>query len=66
MIDNVKDFFAIEECQVPALLDIQLSESDIELACQELSTSSSPGADGLPASLLKTFRKELNKPLYIL
>ena len=39
---------------------------DIEKACAELKTYSAAGADSVPASLLKTCRKELSRPLYIL
>ena len=65
LVDNVKEFFT-RDAGGPSLPDIQFSESDIEFACQELSCSSAPGPDGLPASLLKTCRRELSKPLYIL
>ena len=46
--------------------DIDFSEMDIESACEELDSSSSPGADGVPASLLKICRKELKQPHHIL
>ena len=36
------------------------------MACSELSTTSPPGPDGVPAALLKVCRKELSLPLYIL
>ena len=48
------------------LSDIAFTEADVEIACSELSSSSAAGADGVPASLLKTCRKELRKPLYTL
>ena len=47
----------------PDLSDIKF---DMEVACSELSSSSAAGADGVPASLLKTCKSELKKPLYIL
>ena len=65
LIDDVKDFFTTD-IDGSSLSDLKFSEVDIELACQELSTSSAPGADGLPASLHKTCRNELSKPLHIL
>ena len=65
LVDNVRDFFATGG-DGPDLSDVKFSESDIELACLELNPSSAPGADGVPASLLKTCRKELSKPLLIL
>ena len=61
-VDNVRDFFSSNPAG-PNLSDIEFNETDIELACQELSSSSAPGADGVPASLLKTCRKELRTPL---
>ena len=35
------------------LQDIMFTEQDIEWACKELKSSSSPGPDGVPADLLK-------------
>ena len=46
--------------------DIQFSPADIEKACAELKSTAAPGPDGVPASLLKTCRKQLSKPLHIL
>ena len=65
LVNNVDDFFNTEN-QGPALSDINFSELDIEVACQELKSSSAPGADGLPAAFLKTCRKELRKPIFVL
>ena len=65
LIDNVNDFFTTD-VEGPSISDIKFSETDIELACQELSSSSAPGPDGVPASLLKSCRKELSRQLYIL
>ena len=48
------------------LQDIDFSEEDIEKACAELKSCSAGGADGVPAQMLKTCRKELAKPLYYL
>ena len=50
----------------PSLSDITFSEEDIQAACLELRSCSAAGADGVPASLLKTCSKELSRPLYIL
>ena len=50
----------------PSLSDFNFSEEDIEKAFAELKAYSSPGADGVPASLLKCCKKELSKPLFIL
>ena len=64
-MNDAKEFFA-EGGATHALTDIQFSIYDIELACSELKASSAAGADGIPASLLKTCRKELSKPLFLL
>ena len=65
-VDNLKEFFFDQEGEGPTLADIEFTEEDIEAACAELKTSSAAGADGVPASLLKTCRKELSRPLFIL
>ena len=63
----MKDFFQSNHVgDSQSLTDIMFSEDDIEAACAELKSSSAAGADGVPASLLKTCRKELRRPLYIL
>ena len=49
-----------------SLNDFSFSPEDIEKECSELKSNAAPGADGVPASLLKTCRKELSKPLYML
>ena len=50
----------------PLLNDIKFTEVDIEMACKELKSSSSPGPDGVPAVLLKTACHELRRPLFLL
>ena len=65
-VENAKEFFSQSCGDIPSLSDIEFSEMDIEMACQELNPSSAAGADGVPAALLKTCRKELRKPLFIL
>ena len=67
-IPNMEEFFKVDNSMPtgPILTDIEFSEADIEYACSELSGSSSPGPDGVPATLLKVCRKELSAPLYIL
>ena len=67
-IPDMKEFFKVDSSQPtgPILTDFEFSKSDIEYACDELSATSSPGPDGVPASLLKYCRKELSTPLYIL
>ena len=67
VVEDVQDFFKPnQDDDSQVLLDIMFSQEDIEAACAELKTSSAAGADGVPASLLKTCRKELSRPLYIL
>ena len=65
VVKNVREFFS-QDHDGPTLTDIEFTEEDIESACAELKTSSAAGADGIPASLLKTCRKELSRPLFIL
>ena len=66
LVRNVQDFFSVDNGDVPEISDIDFNENDIVIACHELKSSSAAGADGVPASLLKTCRKELRKPLYFL
>ena len=47
-----------------ALHNMDFTEEDIEKACIELKSFSAGGTDGVMASLLKTCRKQLSKPLY--
>ena len=64
--NNLREFFFDQEGEGPTLADIEFTEEDIEAACAELKTSSAAEADGVPALLLKTCRKELSRPLFIL
>ena len=64
IVDDVSEFFNVSED--PSLTDIEFTEEDIIAACSELKSSSAAGADGVPASFLKTCRKELTRPLFIL
>ena len=66
VIKDAKKFFHSDLGEVPGLTDIDFTVEDIEAACSELKASSAAGADGVPACLLKTCRKELSKPLTIL
>ena len=67
-IPCMKEFFKVDNSRPtgPILTDMEFSESDIEYACSELSLSSAPGPDGVPAALLKICKKELRYPLYTL
>ena len=49
-----------------SLTDIEFGPKDIERACADLKGTAAPGPDGIPAGLLKTCRKELSKPIYLL
>jgi hypothetical protein len=59
-VNNVEEFFSggldwrQQQQGMPLFQDIKFTELDIELASKELKTSSSPGPDGVPATLLKT------------
>ena len=67
VVKDAKNFFEKDsEGDNQSLTDIIFTEEDIEAACAELKASSAAGADGIPASLLKTCRKELRRPLYLL
>ena len=66
VIKDVNEFFQSDLDSGPCLMDIDFTEKDIEAACSELKASSAAGADGVPACLLKTCRRELSKPLTIL
>ena len=66
VVKDAKKFFSADLGNGPSLADIDFTDKDIEAACAELKTTSAPGADGVPACLLKICRKELCKPLYIL
>ena len=71
-VEDLGDFFSggtewrQEHEGRPLLVDIKFTKHDIEWACRELISSSSPGPDGVPALLLKTACKELSHPLYLI
>ena len=46
--------------------DIYFTEEDIMKSIDEVANNAAPGPDGFPAVMLKTCKKELAKPLYIL
>ena len=64
-MDSPKDFFN-SGGEGTLLSDIEFDKVDIEIACSELNSTSAAGADGVPAGLLKTCRKELSKPLHVI
>ena len=64
-IPDIEQFFSVDR---PAptgciLTHFDFTPDHIEYACAELSTTSAPGPDGIPASLLKECRQELKQPL---
>ena len=52
--------------QKPTIDDIQFTRKDIEDAINEISPSAAAGPDRFPAILLKSCRKTLSEPLYII
>ena len=64
-VQNFKEHFKVDNGE-ESLNDINFSPEDIEKACLEIKSNSAPGPDGVPAILLKTCKKELSQPLYLL
>ena len=52
--------------QKPVINDIQFTRKDIEDSINEISPSAAAGPDRFPAILLKSCRKTLSEPLYII
>ena len=70
-VTDFSDHFKQDDEQAEAelgesLTDIQFEPKDIEMACADLKSTAAPGPDGVPAVLIKTCRKELSKPIYLL
>ena len=67
-IPDLKQFFSVDGSTATGriLTHFDFTPDHIEYACAELSVSSAPGPDGIPASVLKECRKELKQPLYFL
>ena len=72
LVKNREDFFSggdewrLQHEGRSLLQDMKFNEQDIEWACKELKSSSSPGPDGVPADLLKNASTELKHPLYFI
>ena len=64
-VSDPKAHFAVQDDQ-DSLNDFKFNPEDIERACSELKGTAAAGPDGVPAILLKTCKKELSKPLYIM
>ena len=59
-------FFTLDNPDIPSLLDIEFSEQMIEEEIASLKNHSAPGPDHFPVLLLKTYKKELSKPIYMM
>ena len=70
VVEDFKEHFKVSQSDLsqgmPLLSDINFSKQDIEQACKELKSASSPGPDGVPAVLLKTAAKELSEPIAVM
>ena len=64
-VEDPANFFTCHDIALSdtALTDISFTEDDILEACAVLKADSAPGADGIPANLLKICRKEHARPL---
>ena len=62
-IEDLNEHFQTEDSP-NTLSDFWFNEKDIEKACMQLSSSSAPGPDGVPAALLKNCKEQLSLPLY--
>ena len=67
-IPDFAQFFSVDRSTPTGkiLTDLDFTPDHIEQACAELSATSAPGPDGIPAQLLKECRKELKLPLFYL
>ena len=50
----------------PLLQKFKFSKLDVEMACRDLKSNSSPGSNEAPAVLLKTVSKEFSLPVFVL
>ena len=65
-IGNPLSFFDLNENALPSLTDIDFTEEMIEKAIDSLRANSAAGPDYISAILLKSCKKELRKPIYLL
>ena len=65
-IHDPSSFFDLSSVDLPSLLDIEFSEQTIEDEISSLKNNSAPGPDHFPVTLLKSCKKELSKPLYLI
>lgn len=65
-IEDPASFFDLSNNDLPTLQDIDFSEEMIEKAIDSLSANSAAGPDHIAALLIKTCKKELKRPIYLL
>ena len=65
-IEDPATFFDLSGSALPSLLDIEFTEEMVENAIDTLRANSAAGPDHISALLLKSCKKELRKPIYIL
>ena len=66
-VTDPAEFFSSKSPDDPeAMENIVFGPKDIEEACSELRANAAAGPDGVPAILLKSCRKQLARPLYLL
>ena len=64
VVSDPVSFFSKTNCNTE-LTDLNFTEKDIQRACEELSSNSEAGSDGVPATLLKSCKVPLSIPLHI-
>ena len=67
-IPDLQQFLSVDRSASTGhiLTHFDFTPDPIEFSCAELSTTSAPGPDGIPASLLKECRQPLKQPLWYL
>ncbi|MEL7079429.1 MAG: reverse transcriptase family protein, partial [Cyanobacteria bacterium J06582_2] len=65
-INNPEQFFDISNSNVPSLTDIVFTPKMIEEEINNLKVNSAPGPDNFPVILLKSCKKQLSKPIYMI
>ena len=66
IIHDPTSFFDLNSDDLPSLLNIEFSEQMIEDEISSLKTNSAPGPDHFPTTLLKSCKREISKPLYLI
>ncbi|MEL7309482.1 MAG: hypothetical protein AAGK05_17585 [Pseudomonadota bacterium] len=65
-IENPEEFFNLSNSNLPSLTDIVFTPEMIEEEIDSLKTNSAPGPDNFPVILLKSCKKQLSKPIYMI